>query len=427
MKRKIKGIISLVLILTMSLAMFIPVSAAANTNADTKATALKQLRLFKGVSDTDFALDRAATRTEAIIMLIRALGKETEAINGSFTHPFTDVESWADKYIGYAYQNGLTKGVSATEFGTGNASSGMYLTFVLRALGYDDLKGDFSWESPDKLAGAVGILTSDVDTANFLRADVAKVTWAAVKAETKGGKLTLAKKLIFDKVFTADEFSSALALVNEQEPNAVKVSSAKELETALADSNVKAVAIDSIGNPVIVTGQLTIPAGITLTVNCGSDFHVEGTLINNGEIRVMGANAIVSKDFINYSVMSVQNGGKLINNGKIKLLAATLDDTSDNGPVGGQLRLNGGGTVENAGSLLLQAGKVNTHGGMSVVIEGKFTNSAIVIVDGFFLRIENGEFINSSGGTVINTSTILTGDKGKFTNNGKLSGNQVNG
>ena len=39
------------------------------------ASNLKNLGIFKGVSDTDFALDRAPTRVEALIMLIRVLGK----------------------------------------------------------------------------------------------------------------------------------------------------------------------------------------------------------------------------------------------------------------------------------------------------------------------------------------------------------------
>ena len=340
-------------------------------------------------------------------------------------HPFTDVEAWADKYVGYAYKNGLTKGVSATEFGAGNAGSDTYLTFVLRALGYDDSVGDFSWDKPYTLAKAVGILPDDADTVNFLRADVAVITWAAVKANLKGGSQTLAKKLISEGAFTQDGFSGALQLANDKEPVPVKVTSANELETALADNNIKAITIESIGNPVVVTGQLTVPAGVTLVLNCGSDLYIEGTLTNEGAIIVTGANAVVSKDFINYSVMSVQKGGKLVNKGTIKLLAATLEDLSDMGPVGGQLRVNGG-TAENAGSLSLQAGKVNTHGGMCVVIEGKFTNAALVIIDGFFLRVDNGEFVNNSGATVINNTNIFAMGKGVFTNNGTLSGRIVN-
>ena len=39
---------------------------------------LKDLGLFKGVTDTDFDLKRAPTRLEALVMLIRLLGKEQD-------------------------------------------------------------------------------------------------------------------------------------------------------------------------------------------------------------------------------------------------------------------------------------------------------------------------------------------------------------
>lgn len=144
MKKTVKGIISLIFVLALSLTIVLPAFAASTTEAETKAAALKQLGLLTGVSvpETNFDLDRAPTRTEALVMLICALGKESEALNGSWTHQFTDVDSWADKYVGYGYEKGLTKGVSITKFGTGNADSDMYLTFMLRALGYSDTVGN---------------------------------------------------------------------------------------------------------------------------------------------------------------------------------------------------------------------------------------------------------------------------------------------
>jgi hypothetical protein len=405
---------------TLVFAMLVPAYATSPNEAEAKATALKQLGLFKGVSDTDFALNRAPTRTEALVMLIRALGKESEALGGTWSHPFTDVDSWADKYVGYGYEKGLTKGVSATEFGTGNAGSDMYLTFMLRALGYDDSKGDFTWDAPDTLAKAVGILPDSVDTSNFLRAEVAVVSWAALEADLKTGMQRLAKNLIVEKVFTSDAYTQAIALVGEEKQKAVSVSSFEALNSALSDSSVKAINIDSIGTPVVITGEVTIPVGVSVTVSRGNDFYIEGKLTNNGTINVMGADAIKT-DFINYSVLSVQKGGTLNNNGAINLDASSLEDTSDNGPIGGQLRVNGG-TFYNTGSVFLKYGLVNTHGGMAVVIDGAWSNSGLIIVDGFFLRVDKGSFTNNSGAVVINNSHIFIQDEGKFTNNGTLSG-----
>lgn len=134
-------------------------------------------------------------------MLIRLLGKEDEALSGSWTHPFIDAPTWADEYVGYAYVNKLTNGVSATEFGTGTASVQMYLTFVLRALGYSDAGGaDFTWDNPEHLAQGVGILPEIVRHDNFLRADVALISEAALSARLKDSSDTLLDKLTADGV-----------------------------------------------------------------------------------------------------------------------------------------------------------------------------------------------------------------------------------
>ncbi len=422
MKKFVKGMFSFLLTLTLLSAVLLP-AYAAQSSAAAKAEALKQLGLFKGVSDTDFALNRAPTRIEALVMLIRSLGKETEALSGNFSHPFTDVPAWADKYVGYAYAKGLTKGTSATELGSGNADSDMYLTFMLRALGYSDSAGDFKWNAPDILAKAVGILPGSVNAANFLRADVVLVSWSALEADLKSGMQSLSNKLISDKVFTVSAYETAIAQADEAMPAAMSVSSFEALKSALSDSSVKAISIDCIGKPLVVTGDLKIPADVTVTLNRGNDFYIEGKLTNNGTINIMGADSIKT-DFINYSVMSIQNSGMLINNGAINLEPSLMTDTGDYGPIGGQLRVNGG-TLQNSGSVFLKYATINTHGAMAVVIDGTWQNDGLVIVDGFFLRVDKGSFINNSGAVVINNTSIFAGGDGEFTNNGILSGAAV--
>ena len=177
------------------------------TRAETLATHLKALGLFQGVSDTDFQLGRAPSRAEGVIMLVRLLGQEKAAQQGSWEHPFTDLVSWQVPYVGYAYRNGLTNGISATQFGQDSASAAMYLTFVLRALGYSDANGaDFTWDNPYLLAGQVGILPLEVDLNQFLRADVVLISYAALGARLKHSSQTLAEKLISTGVFTAYEY-----------------------------------------------------------------------------------------------------------------------------------------------------------------------------------------------------------------------------
>ncbi len=177
------------------------------TVEESYASELKSLGLFKGVSETDFDLKRAPTRVEALVMLIRVLGEEKAALGGSWKHPFKDVAKWADPYVGYAYETGLTKGISATEFGTGDATAAMYLTFILRALGYTDVNNeDFSWSDPYSLAKTVGILTDAVNIEVFWRADAVTVSYDALSSYLKNSEQTLADKLIKAGVFTKEQY-----------------------------------------------------------------------------------------------------------------------------------------------------------------------------------------------------------------------------
>ena len=206
MKRRI---IALAVCVVMCLSLFsVSALAARDTSLEeSMARDLKTLGLFKGVSDTDFDLNRAPTRIEALVMLIRLLGKEEEALGNEWRHPFTDVPGWADRYVGYAYRMGITNGISETQYGAGNASAAQYLTFVLRALYYSDKDGrDFTWDKPFDLAKKVGILPDMVDTNDFWRADVVTVSYAALSAFIKDSRAVLADVLIDAKVFTADEF-----------------------------------------------------------------------------------------------------------------------------------------------------------------------------------------------------------------------------
>ena len=208
-----KRLTAVLLSVIICFSLFSPNAFATSSTRDTSleqtlAADLKSMSLFQGVSDTDFALSKAPTRTEAVVILIRMLGKESGAQSGSWTQPFADVAPWADKYIGYAYQQGLTKGVSETEFGSGNASAAAFLTLLLRALGYSDANGDFSYSDPYTLARSIGLLPEVVDTTNFLRADVVLVSYSALTVKIKGTSQTLAEKLILDGVFTQAQYEN---------------------------------------------------------------------------------------------------------------------------------------------------------------------------------------------------------------------------
>lgn len=204
-------------LIALLLLMSVPAGAFASERDFTvptqQADALRQLGLFQG-TDTGYELERAPTRIEALVMLIRLLGQEQAALAGDWSHPFTDVPEWAEAYAGYAWENGLTKGVSETLLDAAAPSAAaQYLTFVLRALGYSDAAGDFSWDNPYQLAVQADIFSDHLVVNDFLRADVVLTSYAALSAAFKDSEQLLAAKLVADGVFTAAQLTNAIGLV----------------------------------------------------------------------------------------------------------------------------------------------------------------------------------------------------------------------
>ncbi len=150
-----KRIISLLLVICLATCMLPAVASADFIPEHTEhAYALYDLGLFKGMGTNadgtpDFALDNDITRAQSLVMLIRLLGEEDDALEFSKATPFTDINKhWAQSYIEYAYYKGYTNGMSATTFVPDDpANANMYLTFLLRALGYNDKIGDFSYDT----------------------------------------------------------------------------------------------------------------------------------------------------------------------------------------------------------------------------------------------------------------------------------------
>ncbi len=197
-----KRIIALLLVFTLFFSLS-PLVFASNNEAEKSAERLGSLGLLKGVGfnpdgSRDYDLDSGLTREQAVIMLVRLLGKEDEALRSNCKMPFTDVSDWAADYVAYAYEKGLANGTGLTTFhGTTPVTAAHYLTFVLRALGYSS-ESDFKWDKPWELAKKVGINSgeyNDSTSSAFIRADMAIVSSRALDAELKLGGMTLLESI----------------------------------------------------------------------------------------------------------------------------------------------------------------------------------------------------------------------------------------
>lgn len=197
-----KKFLSLLLALVLSLPLAVPALAAEPDQAEEAAWSLYHMGLFLGTgSDVQgfpqFSLDRSPTRAQGVTMLVRLIGKEAEAQETPWTAPFQDVPDWAKPYVGYAYANGLTNGRSEIRFDPDTPiSASEYLTFVLRALGYDS-QTDFAWDSAWTLSDRLGFTDGSYNagTRSFTRGDVAVISAAALDAKEKGSDRTLRESL----------------------------------------------------------------------------------------------------------------------------------------------------------------------------------------------------------------------------------------
>ena len=158
--------LALLLALVIALGLLPAAAAAAADTPQSAAQNLYELGLFRGVGEDaagrpDFDLNARPDRAQAVTMLVRLMGAEEAALTAQAAHPFTDVPQWVSPYVGYAYQMGWTLGVGSGRFGAGEpVTEEQYLTFLLRALGYDSSR-DFAWDQAHVLAGQIGLIRGD--------------------------------------------------------------------------------------------------------------------------------------------------------------------------------------------------------------------------------------------------------------------------
>ena len=196
-------------------------SAAVDYNA--MASALKAMHLFQGSYTgygQGFDLEAAPTRLQALIMFIRVLGEESEALAWNGYCPFTDVQAGTNgaRYVGYAYEKGYTNGYSATEFRpSGLVNARQYAEFVLRALGYSSAANTDLSDALTR-AQSAGLLTEGeaamLQRDPFLRAELVYISYYALEVPVFGTGQTLAQRLMDKGVFTQAERDSAPSVLN---------------------------------------------------------------------------------------------------------------------------------------------------------------------------------------------------------------------
>ena len=212
MKKMLSLLLSVLLVLTLT----VPALAYDTNTGAEQAEALKELGLFAGTGD-GFELNREATRAEAIVMIIRFMGKEAEAKATPAKSPFTDVPAWAGSYVAYAYENGITTGISKTAFGAEQPiTAQQFVTMMLRVLGYDGV----SYDNAVSFGKRIGMLSDNVNVNEFYRGDMVDICCSTLNIKANGSEQTVAEDLIESGVFTKAQYDAAMDGIADEKDDA---------------------------------------------------------------------------------------------------------------------------------------------------------------------------------------------------------------
>ena len=230
-----KKLIAILLAVCTVFSLCVPAFAAKN---EAQAESLHALGLLQG-TENGYDLEKPLTREQGVVMILRLLGKEAQAQKNVRKHPFSDLGAyaWVEPYVGYAYHNGVTKGLEEKRFGYGEPmTEAMFLTMLLRVLGYKDKEdgsGDFSWRDPYALSKTIALSDGEAHTP-FLRDDMALACWNALRAKRKGAVGVLAGDLIREGVFTVDAYKTAGGASAAAVPEITPVAPSGEIDAVSA-------------------------------------------------------------------------------------------------------------------------------------------------------------------------------------------------
>ena len=226
--RNLKRALSLLLSSAMVLGMMVMGSSAASyTDVTSKENVeaievLKAVGVMTGDQNGKFNPNKQVTRAEMAVVMANLLDLKVEDFKGA-SLPFTDVPEWAVPYVAACYADGITAGISATQYGSNNSvTTAQAALMMMKALGYFQYSRDFGsdWQVATVKQGSKIDLFDGIEagaSAAMTRNDVAQLTLNTLEAtmvETDGSStsITLPGGIVIDSGDTkyVDSVSSSL-------------------------------------------------------------------------------------------------------------------------------------------------------------------------------------------------------------------------
>ena len=203
--RNLKRALSLLLSSAMVLGMLVMGSSAASYTDVTSEENVEAIEVLKAVGvmtgdeNGNFNPDKLVTRAEMAVVMANLLDLKVEDFKGAKI-PFTDVPEWAVPYVAACYADGITAGISATQYGSNDSvTTAQAALMMMKALGYFQLDKDFGsdWQVATVKQGSKIDIFNGISagaSAAMTRNDVAQLALNTLKAtmvETDGSNTTV--------------------------------------------------------------------------------------------------------------------------------------------------------------------------------------------------------------------------------------------
>ncbi|EGJ46036.1 hypothetical protein HMPREF0866_02190 [Ruminococcaceae bacterium D16] len=203
--RNLKRALSLLLSSTMVLGMLVMGSSAASYTDVTSEENVEAIEVLKAVGvmtgdeNGNFNPDKLVTRAEMAVVMANLLDLKVEDFKGA-SIPFTDVPEWAVPYVAACYADGITAGISATQYGSNDSvTTAQAALMMMKALGYFQNASDFGsdWQVATVKQGSKINLFDGVEagaSSAMTRNEVAQIALNTLKStmvETDGTNTTI--------------------------------------------------------------------------------------------------------------------------------------------------------------------------------------------------------------------------------------------
>ncbi len=185
--------ISLVLCLALTLTLMPTSFADVEKSSGEK---LKDFGLVAGNEKGNLLESEELTREDAVLLLLRLLGKDEEAKKPNGKCPFKDVKEGSYYYnqLTYAEKHGIAAGIGNSKFGVGDiVTEKQMLAFTLRSLGYKDTKWDKVVGKANELGLTDGLIVQA--KSDMIRAKAFDYMLASLDVKIKGTDKKLGEKL----------------------------------------------------------------------------------------------------------------------------------------------------------------------------------------------------------------------------------------